>query len=245
MFYFDSFYGKKVLKSTLLDGVEHFFTTREFPLTSAAREDLKDICEDNRKFLCEKFNIPSSGLLTANQIHSANILHYDGEHSFYDNCDAVISSKKNTAILLNFADCTPVILYDKVNNVAAVVHAGWRGTAQNIAAKTVDAICSYYGSKPEDIVAVIGPAISKCCFETSEDVFEKLVPSHDDKYFYYDSSLNKYFVDLKLLNEKQLLDKGLKNIDICDYCTVCMSDIFFSYRKEKGITARHSAVIKL
>ena len=101
-----------------------------------------------------------------------------------------------------------------------------------------------FNIKSSDIIALIGPAIGKCCFETDENVFKQLIKD-DLAVKFYEKKSDKYFIDLKLLNNDQLLSEGIENIDICDYCTCCMSDIFFSYRKEKGMTARHSAVLKI
>ena len=145
---------------------------------------------------------------------------------------------------MNFADCVPIILYDKSINVGAIVHAGWRGTAQQIATKTIKILTDTFNTQPKNIVALIGPSIGQCCFETGEDAYSQLIT--EDKYKEFCKKVeDKYFIDLKQLNNQQLLDCGLIEIDICDYCTCCMSDIFFSYRKENGITARHSAVVKI
>ena len=91
----------------------------------------------------------------------------------YPNCDGLIINKKDTAIYLNFADCTPIILYDPINNIGAVSHAGWRGTAANIASKTVLKMKEKFNSNPEDIIALIGPCISFEHFETSDEAIEK------------------------------------------------------------------------
>lgn len=242
MFYFDNFYGKKILKSSLLKDYDCFFTTRDFVLTPSAREDLTEISENNRNFLLKHTN--ASYIYTAKQTHSDNISNISLGKTFYDNTDALISNIPSTLMLLNFADCVPVILYSIKNNIGAVVHAGWRGTASEILAKTVDKMNMDYNVKPENITALIGPAIGKCCFETDKDVFYQLVKDKSDKDLYEEKN-GKYFIDLKLLNKYQLINKGVTNIDMCDYCTCCMSDIFFSYRKEKGLTARHSAVLKI
>ena len=242
MFYFDDFYGKKVLKSSLLEDIDCFFTTREFVLTYSSREDLKEISEKNREFLLDKLN--TDKLITAKQIHSSNIEIVKENINFYDNTDALISNIRNTLLLLNFADCIPVILYSKKDKTGAIIHAGWRGTADNIAGKTVLKMEKNLNINPKNITAIIGPGIDKCCFETDYDVFEKLVKNKSDKNI-YEQKENKFFIDLKLLNANQLSECGIKNIDICRYCTCCMSDIFFSYRKENGYTARHSAVIKI
>ena len=242
MFYFDNFYGKKVLKSDILSDLDCFFTTREFPLTASNRIDLEEECNSNRQFLKEKLNC--SEIITAKQIHSDNISIVDEKKTFYDNTDALISAIPNTLLLMNFADCVPIILYSKKDNIGAVVHAGWRGTAANIVFKTIKKMVSEFGINASTITAIIGPAIGKCCFETDKDVFEQLIKDKTQTNL-YNRIGNKYFIDLKNINKTQLLEAGVEEIDICPYCTCCMSDIFFSYRKENGVTARHSAIIKI
>ncbi len=241
MFYFDSFLGKKVLKSSFLEGVEHFFTTREFPLSYGNREDLEEETKQNRKKLIEELKIKS--LKTAKQTHSDHIA-IVSEQDFYDDTDALISSIPLTAMILNFADCVPIILYSFKDNTGALVHAGWRGTEKQILKKTVLKMEKELNISPSDITAVIGPAISIECFEVSEEVFNKLIlPSYPSET--HTIKDGKFFVDLKQLNKFQLVSSGVSKIDVSNYCTSCMSDIFFSYRKEKGNTARHSSMIKI
>ena len=172
MFYFDDFFGKKVLKSTLLEGCEHFFTTRDFPLFQGTREDLTAIAEKNVDFLIEKFDINKNSLYRCKQMHTANVEIADGEENFFDNTDGIILTKPETATFLNFADCIPIILYDPIENTGGVVHAGWRGTAAKIQQRAVK-ILTEKGSKPENIRAAIGAGIGKCCFDVNEDVFLK------------------------------------------------------------------------
>ena len=242
MFYFDNFHGKKILKSSLLSNYDCFFTTRDFVLTPAQREDLTLIAENNMNLLKSELN--TSQIITAKQTHSDNIKVFTGNNFYNDDTDALISNTENSVMMLNYADCVPVILYSKKDNAGAVIHAGWRGTSKKIAEKTLIKMENELNIKAENITALIGPAIGKCCFETDEDVFNQLADEKCSKVF-YNKLNNKYFIDLKLLNANQLERNGVENIDICEYCTCCMSDIFFSYRKEKGITARHSAIIKI
>lgn len=249
MFYFTDFYGKKILKSTLLNEIEHFFTTKEFMLTEGELPEKSYEAQENRRFLCGKLSVPIESIKTAKQIHSANTEIVCEDINIYENCDALVSSIENSLMLLNFADCVPIILFDNKNNIASVVHAGWRGTANKIAQESVEVMKEKFNSKPENIKAAIGPSIGECCFAVDENVYSQLVKSSltkdIDKIYRYDSHCDKYYIDLKNLNKIQLLDKGLFEIDVCGYCTSCMSDIFFSYRKENGKTARHSAVVKL
>ena len=242
MFYFEDFFGKKVLKSTLLSDYDCFFTTRDFVLTPANREDLTEESNINREFLKNKLNCKD--INTAKQVHGCNIEIINNNKSFYDNTDGLISNIENSLLLMNFADCVPIIFYSKKDNTGAIAHAGWRGTVQEIAIKTTEKLNKELNVNLSDITALIGPSIGKCCFETGEEVFEQLVKDKNENVLYTKNG-NKYFVDLKKINYNQLRKAGVNNIDTCSYCTCCMSDIFFSYRKENGVTARHSAVVKI
>jgi YfiH family protein len=241
MFYFDDFFGKKVLKSTLLSDYDCFFTTRDFVLTPADRPDLVNEAETNRQFLKDKLN---AEINTAKQIHSSHSEIITENKTFYEDTDALISNITGSLMLMNFADCVPVILYSKNDNTGAIIHAGWRGTADEILYKTVKRMKKELNINPKNITALIGPSIGKCCFETGEDAFLKLIINKNDKEL-YDIKNGKYFIDLKKLNYNQLIKAEVENIDTCAYCTCCMSDIFFSYRKENGLTARHSAVVQI
>ena len=238
MFYFDEINGKKVLKSDLLEGLTHFFTTRESVIYSKEPE-MAELVESNRMMI-KKF-LEVDELVFPNQTHSANVAFAKVGELEYPETDALILDNKLQAIFLNFADCTPIILYDKKQHIAAVSHAGWRGTAQKIAPKTVEVM----NSKPGDILAVIGPAISKCCYNVGDDVFNQLRETVDDFGGLYSNMDDLLFVDLKGINARQLREIGVDKIDVCPYCSSCDNDMFFSYRKENATTSRHSAVIRL
>ena len=226
MFYLDNFFGKKVLKSDLLPELRHFFTTRECPVRG------------NDEFF--KQSLGAKRIISPVQTHSANI-RVVNDCSEYPDTDGLILAEQDTAVYLSFADCTPLIFYDTINRIAAVSHAGWRGTVSRIAALTVEKMCKEFGSKPHNIKVLIGPAISLCCYEVGEDVFSALMETVSDK-----SGLFKdRHVDLKKINARQLEEIGVKNIDICPYCTSCDNDLFFSYRKENGTPLRHNAVVVL
>lgn len=261
MFKLEDFWGKRILKSSLIDGsdVVAFFTTRDFPLKPGERDDLTEDVENNKKFLCEKLNIPLENLFIPQQTHSDNIRCIDAKthrgiensyspihvftYSPLENTDALITNQPNIAIALNFADCVPVMFYDPVKKVIAIAHAGWKGTAASIAAKTAKKMIDEFDSNPEDIIALIGPSIGKCCFEVKDDVKEKILASIDETAHSQVCTNNN--IDLKLVNKAQLLAIGIKKIDLSEDCTSCKTELFFSYRKENGHTARHSAVIML
>ena len=223
MFYFDKFNGKKVLKSSILNDVEHLFTTRGY--------SINDLALDN--------------LIHPTQTHTSHIEIAQIGKTDYPETDALILTNKIQTVYLNFADCTPLIFYDSENQIGAVSHAGWRGTAGMIGVKTVEKMVNDFASKPENIKCAIGPAIGLCCYNVGEDVFNKLMSTVDNSKGLYEIRNGEIFVDLKNINKRQLEIAGLSEIDVCPFCTVCNNDLFYSYRKENGTKNRHHAVLKL
>ena len=220
MFYFDELNGQKILRSDLLDKkkVNAFFTTRGTWV---------DVLNSKR-------------ILTPVQTHSDHIEIVDKRNDYPDT-DGLILTEKETVIYLRFADCTPLIFYDKKHHIGAVSHAGWRGTAAKIGVKTIEKMGVNFGTEPKDIIALIGPAISICCYEVSEEVRDTLLSTVKNTGSLYKNRN----VDLKKINARQLEETGVEIIDVCSYCTSCNNDLFYSYRKENGTKERHFAVLKL
>lgn len=216
---------KDVYYSDILD-VEHFFTSRDL------------IVKDNIDLIKEYLGVQR--LIRPGQTHSDNIKIVD-ECLDYENTDALILSEKDIAIYLNFADCTPVVLYDEKNNISAIAHAGWRGTAKKIAQKTVLKMTEVFNTNPKDVIAVIGPCISFDEFETYDEALNELKSSIKNQ----NGLFRDNYADLKGINAEQLREIGVEKIDICPYCTVKDNDKFFSYRKEDKTNQRHSAIIKI
>ena len=244
MFYIEKINGKKYLKSTILEGLNHYFTTRESFIKTKEPECI-EIAKLNKELICKKLDIDTSNLIYPSQTHTANVDIAQIGKSDYPETDGLILANKTQAIFLNFADCTPLIFYD--GNIAAVSHAGWRGTAGMIGVKTVQKMIDEFGSDIKNIKCAIGPAISLCCYNVGEDVYKQLISTVKSPDNLYEIRNGEIFVNLKNINKRQLTEMGIKeeNIDICPYCTACNNDLFFSYRKENGTTNRHSAIIKL
>lgn len=243
MFYFDEIYGKKVLKSTLLKDLNHFFTTRE-SFIKTKEFQFEKIAKVNKKNICNFLDIELKNLIYPSQTHTSNVEIVEINKTSYPNTDGLILNNREQAIFLNFADCTPLIFFD--GKIAAVSHAGWRGTANQIGINTIKKMIEL-GSKLENIKCAIGPAISLCCYNVGNDVKEKLLSTVKNSDNLFRIKNNEIFVDLKNINKQQLIEYGISenNIDICPYCTVCNNNLFFSYRKENGTTNRHSAIVCL
>jgi hypothetical protein len=223
MFYFDEINGKKVLKSTVLDGVNHFFTTRGYSI----------------------FDMELGELVHPTQTHTSIVDVAQIGKSDYPDTDGLIITNSEQTLYLNFADCTPLIFYDYENKIGAVSHAGWRGTAGMIGVKTAEKMVSEFNSKPKNIKCAIGPAIGFCCYNVGEDVYKQLMATVKLQDDLSEIRNDDIFVDLKAINKRQLEEFGLEEIDVCPYCTVCNNDLFYSYRKENGTKHRHHAVLKL
>ena len=244
MFYLDKLHGKTIMKTDILEGLTHYFTTRECPIKSKEPE-MQNIIEENRKMFCEELGITQENFIYPEQRHTDTVAVAELGKTYYPEADALILTNHEQAVFLNFADCTPLIAYDKKQNIGAVIHAGWKGTVGRIGTKTILKMMDDFNTDIRDVRVAIGPAISVCCYEVKEDVFNMSMVSVKNNKGLYEIRDGKIYVNLKEINKRQLEGLGVKYIDVCPYCTSCNNDLFYSYRKEGGTTNRHSAIIKL
>ena len=183
------------------------------------------------------------------QIHSniVNKVDKDNIGQIIDG-DAIITNEKNVPLLILTADCVPVVLVDKVNKAVGLVHAGWRGTYGKICSETLQSMKENYNTNTEDVVAIIGPSIGKCCYEVSYDLVEKFsarLPNADEKI--YEIRDEKYYLDLWEINTQILKEFGVlkSNIINMNICTSCNCDRFFSYRKHDKTPKRIGTFIEI
>lgn len=212
--------------------------------------ELEERIVENRKLIASSLGMDEKlHFVVANQTHSDNI-HIVAEartrgwedlESAIADCDALMTDQKGVMLGVLTADCVPVLLYDPKRKAVAAVHAGWKGTKAQIVAKTVEKMQEVYGSHPADLLAGIAPSIGKCCYEVDKEVVQHFFDVVDG----YETKGEKYMLDLPFINRKQLLDAGLKDehIEMSGICTACVSDRFFSYRKEQGCSGRFMSLI--
>lgn len=197
-------------------------------------------------------------LKTVRQIHSDRVCLVSEKDSGWDGsrrpeADALATALAGHVLGVRTADCLPVLLVDRDKRAVAAVHAGWRGTHQQIAARGVGQMRACFGSEPEDLEAAIGPGIAACCFEVGPDVAGQFDPSlvlaappgRPGNASLEASRANpRPRVDLVAANRRQLLEQGIPggNIWSSGYCTCCREDDFFSYRRGRD-TARMLAFI--
>ncbi|MBP3674772.1 MAG: peptidoglycan editing factor PgeF [Oscillospiraceae bacterium] len=165
-------------------------------------------------------------------------------HRDYPECDALVTNTPGVALTVFTADCTPILLHDPVTGAVGAAHAGWRGTASAIAAKTVEAMVREFGCKPENIRAAIGPNLAMCCFETDADVPDAMLAALDGEARpFIQARGEKFHVDLKQINALWLRKAGVRHIEISDACTMCDPRRFWSHRVTGGIRGSQGAII--
>ena len=211
---------------------------------------------DNRQRFAHSLLLNAKDIVSPKQVHGTRVMRVGKEHmglgaknyeSAIDDTDALITNEPNVPLLLCFADCTPIIFVDPENKAVGIAHAGWKGTAGRIAAKTVEAMTESFGSVPDKILAGIGPSISKKVYEIGDDVANVF----QDNFSYHDKFLtkidNKYHLDLWEANRKILVEAGVRayNIEIAGACTFEENAWYYSYRKENGNTGRIGAIVAL
>lgn len=159
-------------------------------------------------------------------------LHPDEQAAALEGVDALIGHVPGTCLCISTADCIPVLCYDPLRQCMAAIHAGWRGTVSRIVAKTLQTLQSVYGSRPEDLVACIGPGISQAAFEVGDEVYETF-RSNGFPMEQLASRISKWHIDLWEANRLQLLEAGVaaSHIETAGICTYHQTEDFFSARR--------------
>jgi polyphenol oxidase len=198
--------------------------------------------EKNKVLFTEQLGFTPQQVVRSKQIHGTEILNAENA-GYFNGYDAIVTKTKGLLLAVSTADCTPILLYDPKSETIAAIHAGWKGTKDYLVSKTLIKMKEAYGSKYQDVIAYIGPCIAECSFEVDADVAQYF----DGRCSRFDSTKGKYFVDLKKHNKNQLLHLGVmeENIEVSHYDTFERTDLFFSHRKENGITGRMWTAIGL
>jgi YfiH family protein len=185
--------------------------------------------------------VPGQGsvLVSVKQVHGTDVLVLDrpvreGE-PFDGSWDALVTDQLRVTVAVRTADCVPVLLHDPKHKVVAAVHAGWRGAVAGILPKTIDVMKRRFGTEPVQVRVGIGPSAGPCCYEVDEPVLERLRESCGDwRLVTAAQSRNRALLDLRRLVRWQAESIGVvaENIVTANACTICHSDLFFSYRRD-------------
>jgi len=156
--------------------------------------------------------------------------------------DAALAGEPGLVLGIQTADCLPLLLVDPERGLVAAVHAGWRGTAAGVTRQAVRALVAR-GSRPEALVAALGPAIGPCCYEVGEELRDAFGPQ--GARFFLPGANGRPHLDLRAVNLGQLLEEGLQPAAIHQLrdCTRCRADLYHSYRRDGRGAGRMISVV--
>ncbi len=231
----------------------------------------------NRKKFFAAIGTGKMRVVLLRQIHS-DVVHVirdnkNGESASAPSGDALITSQPGVLLVVQTADCVPILLADTKNKAVAAVHAGWRGTLARIAEKTLGQMRAEFGTDPADVVAALGPGIGRCCYEVGSEVAQQFEAKFPDAREWFEGPYDKLaagesdpnwlpwltmrppghappplrvHLDLIAANRAILAGAGVpkRQISSAGFCTACRGDLFFSYRREK-VTGRLVAAIAI
>lgn len=237
----------------------HCFTTRfggvstgslESLNLGANRGDAPENVAENFRILARELGFAAENLVLTWQVHSDIVrtvtkeAHLGFHHHRYPQCDALITNDPGTALVVFTADCTPILLHDPVTGAVGAIHAGWRGTAADIAGKTVRKMVAEFGCEMQNIRAAIGPNIGQCCFQTDGEVPQALIQTFGPAAeAFIRREAGKFYPDLKKINALALQNAGVSQIDISEDCTMCQSHRFWSHRVHGAQRGSQGAII--
>lgn len=234
-----------------LPGIFHAVFTRQQkgsgpgPDPDVGSNSGRDKTEVKKSRQAVKKCMEASELIFLKQVHGARIsvINTPDEAKFAGHspatADAVISGIPGAGLVIQTADCQPVMLYDPERHAAANIHSGWRGSIADISGCCISAMQDNFGTDPADLVAGIGPSLGPCCAEFVN--YRQEIP--EALWGYRDSEDRFNFWQLTI---DQLKAAGVRqhNIELAGICTRCNPHLFFSYRAD-GTTKRTAAVIGL
>tara|TARA_B100000965_G_scaffold157135_1_gene130953 strand:- start:1141 stop:1893 length:753 start_codon:yes stop_codon:yes gene_type:complete len=193
-------------------------------------KDNKSNINKNLKKVCKNIKCTKSRLVLLNQIHSNKVVSIKKIPKKKPNADALITCKNKYALGILTADCAPIFILDPKKNMIAAIHAGWKGAYKKIIYKTVYGL-KKKGCNINDLVAVIGPCISKKHYEVKKDFLKKFINQQKKNRRFFTFHNKKIFFSLKEYIKIQLRDIGVKNIEVINKDTYIEKNNFFSARR--------------
>lgn len=213
--------------------------------------DERDNVRQNRYLSFEAVGRSPLSMFDVWQVHSADVVIVNKPHVEYKfppefKADAMLTDNPEVSLYMRFADCTPLFLYDTYKKVVGIVHAGWQGTVKRAVGQAVITMSAAYGSKPEDIVAAIGPSIGPDHYEVKGDVIEQVEYAFGGRSKELLQNKNgKVYFNLWEANKITLEEQGVERVEVAGICTACEHEDWFSHRAHKGKTGRFGALIAL
>lgn len=231
--------------------IVHGFTTRKGGVSTGpyaalnlglSSGDERSVVEQNRDWLLTQVVVPRERVAAYNQVHGAVVA--DGEPSWFtSDADAATTNEPGVMLVMSVADCLPIIMHDTQTGAVAAVHAGWRGTVAGVARATVAAMGERYGTKPEHLTCVLGPAISQARYEVGPEVVAAFREANLGAAIGDEQPNGHAQLDVRGANVQQLSAAGVTRIAHLARCTAGEPEWFYSHRRDRGVTGRHWAFV--
>jgi len=222
---------------------------------SVSVPDEKELVYANRHRAYGIYGRDTDSVVHAHLVHGAAVARVTQENNgtWIGQTDGIITNEPGCALTMNFADCTPVFLYDPLNHAIGLGHAGWMGTVVDLPGAMVRAMTAEFGSEPSLLLAAIGPAIGPCCYEVDEPVINQVREAFknagslllDSPHGETQANGGRPHFDLPEANRRNLQRAGVQEIAMSGLCTACRPDLFFSHRAEHGRTGRFGTIFIL
>ena len=229
------------LRCRPLDAVaRHCFSTRDLALEGVLAAPAPAWAS-----LARAFDVPLDSVVRMHQVHCADVFQADKANgASWPEADIAVTDDPAVALSVRTADCVPILLADRRGGAVAAIHAGWKGTAAGAAIVAVQSLTSRYGTKPEDVIAAVGPSIGPCCYEVGSELAGHF-SSHPEAPTWFSQDETPH-LDLWRASRDQLARAGVPHsqIHVCALCTFDHPALFHSYRRDGKSAGRLVAAIK-
>lgn len=237
-------------------GVQHAIFTRLGGLSHSPFEELNvghlvgdedKAVEANHRIIYETLDLSAREVVTARQVHSHSVAVVGPKDKgrIVPATDGLVTETPGVGLMLRFADCLPILLYDPQKQVIGLGHAGWRGTVGLLAQRLAETMREEFGCHLSQVRAGLGPAIGPCCYSVGEEVREVVRAVLPDSSGALVERANGIHLDLWEANRWQLRQLGIQRIEVGKICTACNTAEFFSHRAEGARTGRFAVLMIL
>lgn len=255
--------GGVVLELAPNIGTKHAFTTRYGGVSQGiwsslnlgtTRGDVPEHVDKNYDLLCAAVEIRRERMCFTRQVHGTVVRPVTAAdcHRLFTpipyEADGLITNETELPLICFAADCVPILLWEPQAPAIGAVHAGWKGTAGDIAGHAVAEMARLYGADPRKVQAAIGPCIGFCCYETGPEVPQAMLAQlGPEAEAFIRPKGDKFHVDLAGMNRALLMRAGVpaENIAVSDGCTMCLPERYWSHRVTRGQRGVQAAVIAL
>lgn len=226
--------------------------------------DEAEVVLANRRRLAEALGFEPEAWTCGEQVHDSAVAvvraqdrgkGYLNRESAFQRTDGLVTNEPEVLLTSFYADCVPLYFMDPVRRVIGLAHAGWKGTVARIAETVIDTMEQEFGSSRSDIRTAIGPSIGGCCYEVDERVMAKVrealdavgEPGGESQVSASSAREGRTMLNLKEMNRIIMIKAGIlaMHIECTSWCTSCRNELFFSYRKDGGVTGRMASWVGL